>query len=243
MSPIDIDGEPVRRNKIYLIDKILDMCSAQLSNAPPGYDLYPSICSLYQSCFGSIIYRSLIKSIPAEPPTERESIVYTHSQFIPSIKQALTSCSSIDIEHLSTAVSVKAGIKKGSAVYRVKNPKMESFDLLTLLSKVFQYHFLALYNLSNQTLIEVFISENTEIHNHVAESDLESLIFEVMEGRGYPSSILNAIRHALIVYESRLDAGQLTPGSFNDRRRLDRKEVRIQHAAAEVSWVCQCWYR
>ncbi|KAE9386076.1 hypothetical protein BT96DRAFT_1006438 [Gymnopus androsaceus JB14] len=55
-----------------------------------------------------------------------------------------------------------------------------------------------------------------------------------MEGRGYPSSILNAIRHALIVYESRLDAGQLTPGSFNDRRRLDRKEVRIQHAAAEV---------
>ncbi|KAE9387945.1 hypothetical protein BT96DRAFT_947988 [Gymnopus androsaceus JB14] len=55
-----------------------------------------------------------------------------------------------------------------------------------------------------------------------------------MEGRGYPSSILNAIRSASIVYVSRLDAGQPAPGFFNDRRRLERKEARIQHAAAEV---------
>ncbi|KAE9388745.1 hypothetical protein BT96DRAFT_1072542 [Gymnopus androsaceus JB14] len=111
---------------------------------------------------------------------------------------------------------------------------MESFDLLTLLSKVFQYDYLSLYKLSNQTLIEVFISENIEKHNCVAQRDLESLIYEVMEGRGYPSSILNAIRSASIVYVSHLDAGQPAPGSFNDRRQLERKEACIQHAAAEV---------
>ncbi|KAE9393260.1 hypothetical protein BT96DRAFT_999637 [Gymnopus androsaceus JB14] len=234
LSSIDSDGGPVRKNKQHLIDKILDMCTGQPSNAPPGYDIYPFICSLYQSCFGGIIYRSLIKSIPAETPIEQEPNIYTLSQFVPSIKQALTSCSSIDIEHLSTAVSVKAGIKKGSAVYCVKNPKMESFDLLTLLSKVFQYHYLSLYNLSNQTLVEVFISKNFEIHDRVAQIELESIIFEVMAGRGYPSSILDAIRSASIVYVSRLDAGQPAPGSFNDRRRLERKEAHIQHAATKV---------
>ena len=205
---------------------MLELCANLGANPPLTSQIYPSICSQINNCFGPVIYSTLIKSISVEGVFECEPHVVNEAAFSQFIKQSLQCCSSIDLQLLATAVSVRLSSRNGSDSYTVKHPSkgvIRSFDLPSLLCKVFQLDFLALYQLSNTTLMETFLSENFKSFNVDFDNDVCILIFIILKGRGYPESILTAILSEISMYVSHLP----------HHRFLDRKQARIQRVANE----------
>ncbi|KAE9389725.1 hypothetical protein BT96DRAFT_1002983 [Gymnopus androsaceus JB14] len=73
------------------------------------------------------------------------------------------------------------------------------------------------------------------IHNSRPFYNAFDLVFAVLEGRGYPYSVLNAATVALKSYNAKSLMGLPVPGSSNDRRRTERKEARIARVADELN--------
>lgn len=228
-------SQPLHARKSVNIEKILEMCQVQRSVEVHGPHAYTTMCSQYQSLFGNVIYRALITSVPVATAAsgECQSHPISEAGFTPFLKQALESCPPHDLELLGNAVAMKTSAKPGSVMYIVKHASkgiIKSVNMQALLCKVFQYDFLILHSFSPHLLIETFLSENFEHSHRESAADLFTLIFAILEGRGYPVTILYAIRTTYHLYSTNTKSGR----TQNDRRFLSRKDARIQRVAEEI---------
>ncbi|KAE9384895.1 hypothetical protein BT96DRAFT_1007605 [Gymnopus androsaceus JB14] len=79
------------------------------------------------------------------------------------------------------------------------------------------------------------ISENHFTFDRNVSYDVCALVLVVLEGHGYVSTVLDVIFSAQSTYTTSVSNGLPLPGSINDRKRISRKQARIQHVQAEVN--------
>lgn len=74
-------GVPLNaKNKSSLIKSILDHFKATVP-AHTTPTIYRTLCAQFHAIFGTLIYRSLIKAFPPEPPVKRDTVSYQRCFF------------------------------------------------------------------------------------------------------------------------------------------------------------------
>lgn len=111
----------------------------------------------FQSTFGPILYKTLIKAFASDPPATRPPLPFCHENFLTDIKKSFAQSSNIDLQSMLTHLRIKVDLHRNPILYRYvygsSKEQIQSNNPVVLLSKVFLHELRYLYSLSDMTLI------------------------------------------------------------------------------------------
>lgn len=149
-------------SKLLLLNLVLHNFDNVLPTFPDGLNKYCLICGLYYHECNKVVYPCFIHSLTCN--AVQDPHVFTTIDFSLFLKNAFISCSSHDKDTLLLALNANINTWNGSLLYHLKSSSskdiLRSNNVAVFLCKVFQDQFLNLYKMSNETLIETYLSEN-----------------------------------------------------------------------------------
>lgn len=139
-----------------------------------------------------------------------------NAAFLPSIKDVFAVCDDGQIHNLLLSLQVKTdlqhtqmqGSSSRSPLYCAFSPtgtsRIQSTSVVLLLAKLFQRDFSLLYELPLLTLLEILVSENFSTFDSNKQYHHLDVVFSVLQGRGYPDTVLKSIIAAELSYTTAL---------------------------------------